>query len=308
MGRMKTAARPVADPVLADPAPASTPAPVRPERAVGAALVLCSVTSLQVGAALSSSLFPRIGPAGTTALRLVVAALLMLAVARPDVRRWSAYQWRSATLLGLALAGMNGLFYQALARVPLGVAVTVEFLGPLGLAVVLSRRPRDLLWVLAALAGVVVLGTRHAAHGQALDTTGLLLAAGAGVFWAFYILAGARVAGSGTGRGGLAVATGMAALISLPVGVAGAGTRLLQPHTLAVGALVGLLASAIPYSCEIAALGRLPKKTFSVLLALEPAAAALAGVLLLGQSLPPAGLVGVALVVGAGVGSTLTAG
>jgi inner membrane transporter RhtA len=153
----------------------------------------------------------------------------------------------------------------------------------------------------------VVLGLQHTAHGRPLDVLGLLLALAAGAFWVCYILAGARVAGSGTGRGGLAVATAIAALVSLPIGVAGAGARLLEPHNLAVGALIGLLASAIPYSCEIAALGRLPKKTFSVLLALEPVAAAIAGALLLGQSLSVAGAAGVALVVAAGIGCTVTA-
>lgn len=271
-------------------------------------LVLCSVASLQFGAALSSGLFPQIGPAGASLLRLGLAAVVLLALTRPAVRAWTRAQWRSVLLLGLAMAGMNGLFYEALARLPLGVAVTVEFLGPLLLAAALSRQRRELLWVAMALVGVAVLGLTRQADGGALSVTGLVFAAVAGAFWALYVLAGSRVAREGVGLGGLAVATGVAALIVAPAGAVSGGGALLSPTVLGIGALVALLASVIPYTCELTALAALPRQTFSVLLALEPAAAAVIGALLLAQVLTPLHSVAIALVVAAGIGSTLAAG
>jgi inner membrane transporter RhtA len=200
---------------------------------------------------------------------------------------------------------MNGLFYEAIARIPLGAAITIEFLGPLGLAAVLSRRPRDLVWVLMALAGVALLGLRSDV-GSSLTLAGLVFAFAAGAFWAAYIATGARLAATGAGSGGLAASTAIAALSVAPAGLASGLGPLLQPHALLVGALMALLASAIPYSCEIAALARLPKRTFSVLLALEPAAGALAGAALLGQHMGRSSALAVLLVIAAAVGSTLT--
>lgn len=267
------------------------------------ALVLCSMMSLQIGAALSTRLFPLVGAAGASTLRLGLAALLLLAVTRPALRSWTRQQWSAVILLGLALAGMNGLFYEAIARVPIGIAITVEFLGPLGLAAALSRRPRDVVWVLMALGGVAVLGM-PSASGPAVDGVGLLVAAGAGVFWAAYIVTGSRLATAGIGAGGLAVSTGVSALIIAPFGIATGGAALLHADVLWRGALVAVLASAIPYSCEIAALARLPKRTFSVLVALEPAVGALAGALILGQQLSLVGGAAIGGVVAAAIGST----
>ncbi|MCU1690303.1 MAG: transporter, partial [Jatrophihabitantaceae bacterium] len=183
-----------------------------------------------------------------------------------------------------------------------------EFLGPLVLAAVLSRRLHELMWVGMALSGVVVLGVTRHADGGALSITGLLFAAVAGGFWALYVLAGSRVAAEGVGLGGLAVATGVAALIVAPVGAASGGSALLSPSVLGIGLLVAVLASVIPYSCELTALAALPRQTFSVLLALEPAAAAIIGAVLLSQVLSPVHSIAIALVVAAGIGSTLAAG
>lgn len=283
--------------------------PAHPSRggaAVGVALMLTSVMSLQAGAAVSASLFPRVGPAGTTALRLALASLLLLAVTRPDVRRWDGHRVRSALLLGVTMAGMNGFFYEAIARIPLGTAVTIQFVGPLALAALLSRRGRDLLPVAAAVAGVVLLGVQHPPTGQ-LDRAGVAFALLAGLFWAAYVVAGSRMAATGTGPGGLAAAMGVAAVITLPFGAVSAGTALLDPAILAFGVLIAVMASAIPYVAELAALSRLPKRTFSVLLALEPAAAALVGALFLAQPLTLPVVAAIMLVLLAATASALLA-
>ncbi|SHM90221.1 EamA family transporter [Cryptosporangium aurantiacum] len=265
--------------------------------------VLGSVTSLQLGASLASTLFPVIGAAGASALRLSISALVLVALTRPRVRSWTRGQWTSVALLGLALAGMNGAFYEAVSRIPLGAAVTLEFLGPLGLAAVLSRRPRDLLWVAMALAGVAVLGVEG--FDQPLTTAGVAWALVAAAFWAAYILAGARVASADVGMGGLAAASVVSGLLTLPLGVVSAGSALLSWPVLVTAVGMAVLASVIPYSLELFALGRMPKKTFSVLLALEPAVAALAGAALLGQGVGVGAVVAIVLVIVAGVGATL---
>ncbi|GAB2830920.1 DMT family transporter [Actinocorallia aurea] len=286
------------------------PASVRRARsgsAVGVALMLTSVLSLQAGAGVASALFPRIGPAATTALRLTLASLLLLALTRPALHRWDGHRLRSVLLLGLAMAGMNGLFYESIARIPLGVSVTVQFIGPLTLAVLLSRRTRDLLPVAMAVAGIVLLGVQHPPTGP-LDPVGLAFALAAGVFWALYVLAGSRMAATGEGAGGAAAGMGLAALITLPFGIMGAGSAMLDPGILAYALFVALLASAIPYAAEISALARLPKKTFSVLLALEPAAAALVGAFFLDQPLTVATVAAIVLVLAAATTSALFAG
>ncbi|KOV78325.1 DMT family transporter [Nocardia sp. NRRL S-836] len=260
-------------------------------------LVLGSVISLQFGAAFASQLFGQIGAPGATALRLGIAALMLAVVARPKFRQ-------ETLVLGMTMAGMNGTFYLALDRIPLGVAVTIEFLGPLGLAAVLSRRARDLVWVGLALAGVVVLGVREHT-GAHLDLIGVVLALVAAAFWACYVLAGRELATAGLGTGGLAGASLVAAALTLPYGLSTAGVTLFEPKVLLLGTLVALLASAIPYTLEIRALKTLPANTFGVVLALEPAAAALAGAVLLGQHLGVVSLCAIAVVITAGVGAAL---
>lgn len=265
-------------------------------------MVLGSCASLQVGAALAARLFPVTGSAGATLLRLGLAAGVLLAVARPAVRSWQRHQWRAVLLLGATLAGMNGFFYAAIARIPLGPAVTIEFLGPLTLAAVLSRRLRDFAWVLLAAAGVAALG--FADGGTTLDPIGVLLVLVAAVFWALYILASSRAGTAVAGQGGLAVAMTVGALVLLPGGVTGAEKALTSPHLLLTALATGLLASVIPYSLEMSALRRLPQRAFGILLSLEPAVAALAGWLLLAQPLSPAAIAAVFLVVLASIGST----
>ncbi|MFI7600840.1 EamA family transporter [Actinoplanes sp. NPDC049681] len=281
-----------------------TTAPSRVAPAPGPAvlMVLGSCASLQVGAALAARLFPVTGSAGATLLRLGLAAGVLLAVARPAVRSWQRHQWRAVLFLGASLAGMNGFFYAAIARIPLGPAVTIEFLGPLTLAAVLSRRLRDFAWVLLAAAGVAALG--FADGGTTLDPVGVLLVLVAAAFWALYILAGSRAGVAVQGQGGLAVAMTVGALVLLPGGVTGAEKALTSPHLLVIALATGLLASVIPYSLEMSALRRLPQRAFGILLSLEPAVAALAGWLLLAQPLSPTAIAAVLLVVLASIGST----
>jgi inner membrane transporter RhtA len=269
-------------------------------------MVIGSCASLQVGAALAARLFPVTDSAGATFLRLALAAAVLLAVARPAVRAWRKDEWRTVLLLGLVLAGMNGFFYAAIARIPLGVAVTIEFLGPLTLAAVLSRRARDVLWVVLAASGVVALGWT-ADGAERLDPLGVILVLIAAVFWALYILASARAGAAVPGQGGLAVAMTVGALVSLPAGLAGATRTFTSPHLLLLALGTGLLASVIPYTLEMSALRRLPQQVFGILLSLEPAVAAVAGWLLLAQSLSPKTAAAVTVVVLASVGSTLSA-
>jgi inner membrane transporter RhtA len=270
-------------------------------------LVLGSCTSLQVGAALAVHLFALGGSTGTTFLRLGLAALVLLLVVRPRVRGWTRTQWRAALALGLALAGMNLSFYTSLSRIDLGTAVTVEFLGPLTLAALTSRRARDLVWVALALAGVGVLGFAGESHAGGLDPVGVGFALLAGVFWAAYIRAGARLGREVPGHGGLAVATAAAALVLLPVGLPGALRAVQAPHGLPLALGTAVLASVVPYSLELAALRRLPQRTFGVLLSLEPVVASLAGRVLLGQAVTGLGVVGIVLVVVASAGATWSA-
>jgi inner membrane transporter RhtA len=263
--------------------------------------VLAGVASIQFGAALAATLFSQAGPAGTAALRLVFAALVLVALVRPSLRDHPPPRLRLAALLGLVLAAMNLSFYEALARVPLGAAVTVEFIGPLGVAVALSRRALDLVWVALAATGIALLsGGLHGAHSAA----GLALAALAGCFWAAYILVNARAAAAFPGATGLALSMTVGAAAVLGPGVAGAGASVLDPGVLALGLAVALLGSVIPYSLETEALRRLAPGVFSVLMSLEPAVAALAGFIVLGQRLTATQGLAIALVVVASAGAT----
>lgn len=271
-------------------------------------LVIGSCTSLQVGAALAVHLFALGGSTGTTLLRLGLAALVLLVVVRPRVRAWTGLQWRAAVMLGLSLGAMNGCFYAAISRIDLGTAVTIEFLGPLTLSAVLSRRLRDLLWVGLALAGVLVLGLTGEHHGGSLDPVGVVFALLAGACWAAYIMASARVGRLVPGHGGLALATAVGALALVPLGAGGAVHALGTPNGLWWALGTALLASVVPYSLELAALRRLPQRTFGILLSLEPVIASLAGWALLGQRMTLLGGLGVVLVVLASAGATGTAG
>ncbi|AZI61208.1 EamA family transporter [Rhodococcus qingshengii] len=266
--------------------------------------VLTSILSLQFGAAFATTLFSQIGPAGATTLRLTIAAIILGVIVRPRWSRWSNRQRKGIFALGIALAVMNGAFYLALDTVPIGTAVTIEFLGPLTLAAVLSRRWADGAWVLLAFGGVLLLGLGD--HGESgLDPIGVMFALIAATAWAGYIVAGSHLAATPPSADGLAGASIVAAVLTLPFGVVSGGSELLDPTMLAAGAAVAVLSSVIPYSLEMWALRSLAKKVFAVLIALEPAAAALAGVLVIGQTLDAFALVAIALVVAAGVGTVV---
>lgn len=270
-------------------------------RAPARALVLGGIASVQFGSAIATTIFSRVGPGGAVLLRLVSATIVLLIIWRPRVRGRARRELLLAGLFGLVLAAMNLCFYNAIQRIPLGVAVTIEFIGPLAVAVAGSRRRLDLLWVALAAVGILAL-THGDSHG--LNTLGVILALIAGCLWGTYILVNARV-GRAFERGtGLSLAMSVACVAALPIGIAQGGTALLAPHTLAVGAAVGILSSAIPYSCEMEALRRIATNVFGVLMSLEPAMAALAGLIVLGQSLSARQLVGMALVVAASVGAS----
>jgi inner membrane transporter RhtA len=270
---------------------ASVPAPL---------LVLCAAASVQFGAALAKTLFDEVGPGGTVFLRVAIGALLLAAAWRPRVSHHSRRDLLLACVFGLSLAGMNLAFYEAIDRIPLGVAVTFEFVGPLGVAVAGSRRALDVLWVVLAAAGILLLSDFGSTD---LDGTGVALALLAGAFWAAYILLGVRVGQAFPGGGGLALAMLVAGAVLLPVGVADAGGDLLVPAVLATGAAVAVLSSVIPYSLELEALRRLPQSVFGVLMSLEPALATLAGWVVLEQGLAARELLAVALVVAASAGA-----
>lgn len=265
------------------------------------ALVLGAIGSIQFGAALATTLFARLGPAGAVVARLVTATIVLLIVWRPRLRGRTRRELLLAGLFGLILGAMNLTFYEALHRIPLGIAVTIEMVGPLAVAVGGSRRGRDLVWVALAAVGILAL-TRGRAHG--LDGLGVGFALAAGSLWGVYILVNARVGRAFSGGTGLALAMVVASLATLPFGIAQAGGHLLAPHTLAIGAAVGLLSSAIPYTLEVEALRRIAPPVFGVLMSLEPAVATLAGFLVLGQGMTARALAGIALVVMASVGAS----
>ncbi len=233
-------------------------------------------------------------------LRMATAAVVLGLVARPALRGRTRADWQVAIAFGVTLGVMNWSIYQSMSRIPLGVAVTIEFVGPLALAVVLSRRPRDLLWVLLAAAGVLLLGPQP---GE-VTLAGVLFALLAAAAWAAYILLSARTGTRWPGLDGLAVATIVSALLLAPFAVVGSGPDLLDPRVLALGAAVGLLSSVVPYSVELVALRTIKAAVFSVLMSLEPAAAALAAMLVLGEFLTVWQWLALVCVVVASVGAT----
>jgi inner membrane transporter RhtA len=270
-------------------------------RAPSPALVIGAIASVQFGAAIASKLFHRVGPGGAVLLRLGLASILLVALWRPSLRGRGRDELGLAVLFGLVLAAMNLSFYEAISRIPLGVAVTLEFVGPLAVAVFGSRRALDLVWVALAAGGIIAL-TEGGTSG--LDALGVLFALLAGCFWGVYILVNARVGRVFQGAAGLTIAMCVAAVAVLPFGVAQGGSHLLEPRSLLLGAAVGLLSSAIPYSFELEALRRIAVPVFGVLMSLEPAVAATAGFLVLHQNLSARAVLGIALVVIASVGAS----
>ncbi len=277
-----------------DPSASSAPSasPVPP-----VVLVLGAIVSVQFGGAMAVLLLPLIGVLGSVTLRLVLAAALLAVIVRPRLRGRSQQDWLVVTLFALVLTAMNVTFYASLDRLPIGVAVTIEFMGPLALAATLSRRVSDGLAVIAALCGVVFISEVATAPWSQIDLTGVFLAMLAGVFWAGYILTSARTGAHFDGLDGIAIALLLGALVMAPIGIATAGPALLDGRVLLLGLAVALLSSAIPYSLELLALRHLAAGVFGVLLSLEPAVAALAGLLILGQTLSMAQLAGMVLVV-----------
>jgi inner membrane transporter RhtA len=270
--------------------------------------LVSSLTSLAIGTSFAKSLFPALGPEGTTAYRLVFATVMLMAVFRPWRRRWV---WADAIPLGLygvTLGIMNLLFYSAIKTIPFGVAIAIEFTGPLAVAVWTSKKASDWLWVAMAALGLgLLLPLPGADAAAALDPRGMAFALAAGVCWALYIVFGQRVAQR---YGAMATPLGMltAALVVAPIGIAHAGSTLLDPQWLAAGLAVALLSSAVPYALEMFALKHLPKNTFSILLSLEPAVGALAGWLVLAESLTLFQGLAIAMVMAASMGTAWSAG
>jgi inner membrane transporter RhtA len=270
----------------------------------GAALLtLGSIVSVQSGSALATGLFDSVGPAGAVFLRAAFGALALVAFTRGATLRGWAWPHRDVWLLSVSVAAVNLFFYAALDRLPLGITVTLEFVGPLGVAVLGSRRPRDVLWVLLAAAGIVLLSD----VGGAVDGLGVALALAAGFFWGAYIVYSARVGALAPGPGGATMAAIISAAMVAPLGIAQGGTDLLAASTLAAGAAVGVLSTAIPYAAEMEALRRLPRAVFGVLMSLEPAVAAAIGFVALSQDLAAREIVAIGLVVIASAGALRSA-
>lgn len=265
--------------------------------------VLLAIISVQCGAAIAKGLFPEIGAAATASLRIGLSAIILLVAFRPKLSELNAKQWKYVILYGLSLGAMNMVFYFAIERIPIGLGVTLEFVGPLVLAIFSSKKAVDFIWVILAAVGIALIAPWT---DKGLDLIGVLLALLAGAFWAAYILLGGRI--SKIMKGGEAVAVGMlfATILILPFGFAGGGLNHLNPKLLALGAALALLSSAIPFTLEITALKQLPPRTFSILMSLEPAMASLAAFVFLQEYLTVVECAAVACVVIASAGSSLT--
>ncbi|WP_367754018.1 DMT family transporter [Flavobacterium sp. WC2430] len=265
--------------------------------------VLFAIISVQSGAAIAKTLFPSIGAAGTASLRIGISAIILFAVYRPNLFKITPNQWKIVIPYGLSLGAMNLIFYLAIERIPIGLAVTLEFIGPLVVAVMGSKRLLDYLWVLLAAAGIVLIAPWS---DNGIDLLGVLFALLAGALWAAYIVLGGKI--SKIMKGGEAVATGMlfASILIVPFGILGNGLNSLTPTFLYLGIALALLSSAIPFTLEMKALGQLPPRTFSILMSLEPAAASICALIFLQEHLTFNEVLAVIFVVIASVGSTIT--
>ncbi|MGG5291144.1 threonine/homoserine exporter RhtA [Pseudomonas shirazensis] len=267
-------------------------------------LLLIAMASIQSGASLAKGMFPLIGAQGTTTLRLIFASVIMLLILRPWRARMNSSTWRNVLIYGMALGGMNLLFYMSLRTVPLGIAVALEFTGPLAVAIFASRRAIDFLWIALAIAGLLLL-IPVGQSASAVDLIGASYALAAGVCWALYILYGQK-AGAEHGVQTAALGVVIAALFVAPVGVIHAGTALLNPALLPVALGVAVLSTALPYSLEMVALMRMPARTFGTLMSIEPAFGALSGLLFLGEKLTSGQWLAIAAIITASAGATLT--
>ncbi|MDB5682552.1 MAG: rhtA [Sphingomonas bacterium] len=269
------------------------------------AALLVAMVSIQFGASFAKRLFPVVGAEGTTALRLGLASIILFAVPRPWRSRLSRASLPALLVYGASLGAMNLLFYMAIRTVPLGIAVGLEFVGPLAVAMVSSRRAIDFAWIALAVAGLALLLPAFGGAGS-IDPAGAALALAAGGCWALYIVFGQK-AGAAHGAQATAFGSIVAALIVMPIGIAHAGTSLLAPPVLLTGLVVALLSSALPYSLEMIALTRLPTRTFGTLMSGEPAVAAVIGFAVLGEALTPVQWLGIGAVMLASAGTALTA-
>lgn len=263
-------------------------------------MVLGAIISIQIGSAVATDLFSEVGPAGVVFLRALVSAVLLFIMWRPGFRVQREHL-KVVLLFGVALAGMNLCFYEAIDRIPLGTAVTVEFIGPLAVALYTSRRRRDWAWAGLAAVGIVLL--TGGIGGDELDFLGLGLALLAGMFWGSYILLGKRIGEQAAGGKALAVPMLISAILVAPIGIADGGMALFEPKVLAIGILIGVLSSAVPFSLELEAMRRLPSNVFGVMMSLEPAVAATVGFIILDQGLVPTEVLAIMLVVGASAGA-----
>lgn len=275
---------------------------VAPPRHLGSVgLVVAGLALQEVGASFAVLLFPEVGAIGVVSLRLGFSALILMLICRPSLRGHGIDGWVTVAGFGLVLAAMNFLFYEALARIPLGAAVTIEVLGPLVLSVVTNRRVSGWLWALVAFAGVALLGQGSFGH---LDPVGVLFAFGAAATWAGYILLSARTGARFARFDGLAIGMSIGAIATVPFGIAVVGAAgIFQPQILLIGAAVAVLSSTLPYAFELLALRRLPASTFSVLMSLAPAIATLAGLVILDQRFTVVGAIAIGLVVVASAGA-----
>ena len=263
-------------------------------------LVLIGIISVQAGAAFAKDIFDTVSPTALVFLRLLTSTIVLLAVARPSTRGQSRTDWLVVAVFGLSLGLMNWAIYQSFARIPLGIAVTIEFIGPLALSVFGSGRAKDFIWIGLAALGVVLLGFEPAD----LNAAGVAFALLAGAAWACYIVLSAATGRRWPGLDGLAIASGVATLVLTGPAIASGRTALLDPRVLLIGAIIGVLSSVIPYSCELVALRTLPPNVFGILMSLEPAAAALAALVVLEELLSALQWLAIGCVVLASVGAT----
>ena len=267
-------------------------------------LLLIAMASIQSGASLAKSMFPIVGAQGTTTLRLIFASVIMLLILRPWRAKLNAKSLKTVIVYGMALGGMNFLFYMSLRSVPLGIAVALEFTGPLAVAIYASRRAIDFVWIALAITGLLLLiPTGENAH--AIDLVGASYALGAGICWALYILFGQK-AGADNGVQTAALGVIIAALFIAPIGIAHAGAALLTPSLIPIAIGVALLSTALPYTLEMIALTRMPARTFGTLMSIEPAFGALSGLLFLNEVLSFAQWMAISCIIMASVGATLT--
>ncbi|HTT02901.1 MAG TPA: threonine/homoserine exporter RhtA [Steroidobacteraceae bacterium] len=279
---------------------------LRPSPVVPICLLLIAMGSIQAGASLAKTLFQTVGAPGAVALRTALATIMLVSVLRPWRTRVTRASWPPLLMYGVSLGVMNFLYYMALRTLPLGIAVSLEFAGPLAVAMCASRRPIDFVWIVFAAAGLILLLPVHSV-GIRIDPTGALFALGAGACWACYIIFGQKT-GSDYGAQAVALGSLIASLIVVPIGIASSGARLLAPQALPYGLAIALLSTALPYTLEMLALTRLPARTFGILMSIEPVFGALCGWALLSERLAPLQWSAIALIIVASIGTTSTTG